>query len=119
MPDSGAAIAPAPATQSVAAATTTPPDIDTTTTASTAPASGWIVQIGTSPDQDMAMTLLRSAQEKGGKVLRSATPFTIAYNAGSQKLYRARFGGFDDQKSAVNACKALKQKGIGCWAAAQ
>ena len=119
MPDSGASITPAAPTQSIAEVAATPQGIDTTTTASTAPSAGWVVQIGTSPDKDMAMTLLRNAQEKGGKVLRSATPFTIAYDAGSQQLYRARFGGFDDQKTAVNACKALKKKGIGCWAAAQ
>ena len=89
------------------------------TTASTAPAAGWVVQIGTSPDKDMAMDLLRSAQERGGQVLRSATPFTVAYGDGAQQIYRARFGGFDDQKDAVNACKALKKKGIGCWASAQ
>ncbi|GEO84964.1 D-alanyl-D-alanine carboxypeptidase [Ciceribacter naphthalenivorans] len=94
-------------------------DIDETTTASTQPTSGWVVQIGTSPDRQQAMGLLRQAQDKGGKVLRSATPFTVAYNAGSAKVYRARFGGFDDQKTAVNACKALKKKGIGCWASAQ
>lgn len=119
MPDSGAAIAPAAPTQSVAAASTMPPDVDAVTTASTTPSSGWVVQIGTSPDKDLAMDLLRNAQEKGGKVLRSATPFTVAYGDGAQQIYRARFGGFDEQKDAVNACNALKKKGIGCWAAAQ
>ncbi|PYB71210.1 SPOR domain-containing protein [Rhizobium wuzhouense] len=119
MPNSGAMVAPAATTQSVAAASATPPDVDTVTTASTKPTSGWIIQIGTSPDKSLAMDLLRNAQEKGGQVLRSATPFTVAYNAGSQEIYRARFGGFDAQKDAVNACKQLKRKGIGCWAAAQ
>lgn len=119
LPDQGAAVAPSQPTQSVAAASATPPDVDSMTTASTAPAAGWVVQIGTSPDKDMAMDLLRSAQERGGQVLRSATPFTVAYGDGAQQVYRARFGGFDDQKDAVNACKALKKKGIGCWASAQ
>ncbi len=119
MPDSGAMVAPAQTTKSVAAAAATPPDIDSVTTASTKPVSGWIIQIGTSPDKALAMDLLRNAQEKGGQVLRSATPFTVAYNAGAQPVYRARFGGFDAQKDAVNACKQLKRKGIGCWAAAQ
>jgi D-alanyl-D-alanine carboxypeptidase len=119
MPDTGAMVAPAETTQSVAAASATPPEVDTVTTASTKPVSGWIIQIGTSPDQALAQDLLRNAQEKGGQVLRSATPFTVAYNAGSQQIYRARFGGFDEQKDAVNACKQLKRKGIGCWAAAQ
>jgi len=95
--------------------------IDDTVTASTsAPAaSGWVIQVGASPDREMAMNLLRNAQDKGGKVLRSATPFTVAYNSGTEQLYRARFGGFDNQKTAVNACKALKKKGFGCWAAMQ
>jgi D-alanyl-D-alanine carboxypeptidase len=119
MPDTGAMVEPAEATASVAAAAATAPDIDTVTTASTKPASGWIVQIGTSPDKALATELLRKAQEKGGQVLRSATPFTVAYNAGAQTIYRARFGGFDAQKDAVDACKQLKRKGIGCWAAAQ
>ena len=119
MPNSGAAVAPAAVTQSVAAASATPAEIDSVTTASTAPSSGWVVQIGTSPDKDLAMDLLRTAQDKGGKVLRSATPFTVAYGDGAKQIYRARFGGFDDQKDAVNACNALKKKGIGCWAAAQ
>lgn len=119
MPDSQVSVAPAgqiePAQQEAMASAA----IDQTTTASTQPSSGWVVQIGTSPDQEQAMTLLRKAQDKGGKVLRSATPFTVAYNSGSAKVYRARFGGFDDQKTAVNTCKALKKMGIGCWAAAQ
>ena len=119
LPNEGAAVPPANSTQSVAAAATTPPDVDAITTASTAPAGGWVVQIGTSPDKELAMDLLRDAQVKGGQVLRSATPFTVAYGDGSKQIFRARFGGFDEQKDAVNACKALKKKGIGCWAAAQ
>ncbi|MFN4206804.1 MAG: D-alanyl-D-alanine carboxypeptidase [Agrobacterium albertimagni] len=119
LPNEGAAVAPAAAAQSVASAATTPPDVDAMTTASTAPSGGWVVQIGTSPNQQMAMDLLRDAQAKGGQVLRSATPFTVAYGDGSKKIFRARFGGFGEQKEAVNACNALKKKGIGCWAAAQ
>ncbi|MCM2474864.1 D-alanyl-D-alanine carboxypeptidase [Rhizobium sp. CG5] len=120
--------APKPAQQSVAMA---PPAqvlkapvapsvaVDRTVTSSTAPQSGWIIQIGASPDQKMAMDLLRSAQDKGGKVLGSAKPFTVAYGDGAEQLYRARFAGFDNQKTAVNTCKALKKLGIGCWAAMQ
>lgn len=91
-------------------------DVDTIVTASTNARSGWFIQIGTSPDRDMALELLRKAQDKGGKVLRSATPFTVAYNSGAERLFRARFSGFDDQNSAINACKTLKKIGIGCWA---
>ncbi|MBX4911308.1 MULTISPECIES: D-alanyl-D-alanine carboxypeptidase [Rhizobium] len=88
------------------------------TPASAAPA-GWVVQVGVSPSRQMAMDLLESAKSKGGKELASAKPFAVAYGAGNDQVYRARFGGFDDQRDAVNACKALKKAGIKCWAAAQ
>ncbi|NKK47972.1 serine hydrolase [Rhizobium leguminosarum] len=104
--------------------------VDAVTTASTTPSltraastsngpTGWVVQVGVSPSRQMAMDLLESARSKGGKALASAKPFAVAYAAGGDQLYRARFGGFDDQRDAVNACKALKKAGIKCWAAAQ
>ncbi|MBP1849964.1 D-alanyl-D-alanine carboxypeptidase [Rhizobium halophytocola] len=90
---------------------------DSIKTGSIKPSSGWIVQVGTSPSRDGAEELLRHAQNKGGKVLRSASPFAVAYNTGSGDVYRARFGGFDNQNDAVDACKSLKRHGVGCWAA--
>ena len=96
-----------------------PQHVDKVTTASTGTASGWVIQIGVSPSKQMAMNLLQTAQSKSGKVLSSATPFAVAINTGSSSVYRARFGGFDNQTSAVNACKALKRKGINCWASIQ
>jgi D-alanyl-D-alanine carboxypeptidase len=91
--------------------------VDTVTTASTKEVqpSGWVVQIGVSASREAAMDLLDGAKNKGGKALRSAKPFAVAY-AGS---FRARFVGFDDQKDAVNACNSLKRAGVKCWAAAQ
>ncbi|CCM75733.1 putative penicillin-binding protein/D-alanyl-D-alanine carboxypeptidase [Rhizobium mesoamericanum STM3625] len=91
--------------------------VDELTTASTKEAqpTGWAVQIGVSASKVGAMDLLDSAKSKGGKALRSAKPIAVA-NAGS---YRARFGGFDDQRAAVNACNALKRAGVKCWAMAQ
>lgn len=89
--------------------------VDTVTTASTKsePAQkGWVIQVGAAPGKEEAMGLLQKAQDKGGRLLRSATPFTVAYNS----MYRARFGGFRDQDEAVNACKALKRRGVSCWA---
>lgn len=80
---------------------------------------GWVIQIGATPDKAQAMTLLGNAQEKGGKVLRNATPFTVAFGSGAAQVYRARFGGFDDQSKAVNACRFLKKKGFACWASQQ
>lgn len=99
--------------------------MDTITTASTtsnissAAVSGWVIQVGVAPSQKLADQLLQKAQDKGGKVLRTAKPFTVAVNANREQLYRARFGGFQDQKTAVNTCNALKKQGVGCWAAQQ
>ncbi|MNL83287.1 Sporulation related domain protein [compost metagenome] len=67
----------------------------------------------------MALDLLQNAQDKGGKVLRSAKPFTVAFSNKGEQIYRARFGGFDDQKTAVDACNVLKKKGVSCWASMQ
>lgn len=96
------------------------PAVDTVTTASTpSDISGWVIQVGAAPERKMAMDLLEKAQDKGGRALRSAKPFTVAYVKGSEQLFRARFGGFTDQDAAVRACKALKKQGIGCWASLQ
>jgi D-alanyl-D-alanine carboxypeptidase len=80
---------------------------------------GWVIQIGATPDKDQAMTLLENAKDKGGKALRGATPFTVAFASGGGHLYRARFSGFANQDKAVNACKTLKRKGFACWASLQ
>ncbi|MBX5100744.1 D-alanyl-D-alanine carboxypeptidase [Rhizobium lentis] len=91
----------------------------TSATSASAASAGWVVQVGVSPSRQMAMDLLEGAKTKGGKALASAKPFAVAYGTGNEQVYRARFGGFDDQRDAVNACKALKKAGIKCWAAAQ
>jgi D-alanyl-D-alanine carboxypeptidase len=96
------------------------PVVDSVTTASTSTdMSGWVIQVGAAPEKEMAMDLLQKAQDKGGRVLRSATPFTVAYVKGEEQLFRARFGGFADQDAAVRACKVLKKQGMGCWASLQ
>ncbi|TAA61678.1 D-alanyl-D-alanine carboxypeptidase [Shinella sp. JR1-6] len=87
--------------------------------ASDAAPSGWVIQIGATPDKGQAQDLLSKAKNQGGKALSSAKPFTVAVNSGSQQLYRARFGGFDNQNGAAAACKALKRKGFACWASQQ
>ncbi|QCI97891.1 D-alanyl-D-alanine carboxypeptidase family protein [Agrobacterium larrymoorei] len=100
--------------------------VDNIVTASTAPVSpsassgtGWVIQIGASPDENSARNLLQTAQDKGGNVLRTAKPFTVAFTKDGAQMYRARFGGFDGQNDAVNACNALKKKGVSCWASLQ
>ena len=94
--------------------------VDRVTTASTkSDISGWVIQVGAAPEKDQAMNLLQKAQDKGGRVLRSATPFTVAFVKGDEQLFRARFGGFSDQDEAVRACKVLKRNGVSCWASLQ
>ncbi len=112
--------------EEVAVVRSSKPSVDQVTTASTKASKptvstpeGWVIQIGASPDQKMAQDLLQNAQDKGGQVLRSAKPFTVAFTNNGEQMYRARFGGFDDQKKAVDACNMLKKKGISCWAALQ
>ncbi|WP_343229080.1 D-alanyl-D-alanine carboxypeptidase [Rhizobium setariae] len=92
--------------------------VDTVTTASTT-SKGWVIQVGTASGNEQAQVILQKVQDKGGKVLRSATPFTVAFAKGNEQLYRARFGGFADQDAAVSACKVLKKKGVSCWASLQ
>ena len=96
-------------------------DLDklTTSAVSETTPSGWVIQIGATPDRDQAQKLLSKAQNQGGKALSSAKPFTVAVSSGSEQLFRARFGGFDNQDRAAAACKVLKRKGFACWASQQ
>ncbi|AMC13420.1 hypothetical protein RL73_06300 [Liberibacter crescens] len=77
--------------------------------------SKWIIQIGIASNKKEAMDLLQSVQAKGGKTLLSAIPFTSAISDGKKEIYRARFKGFKNQKSALNSCNALKKRKISCW----
>lgn len=105
-------------TNSVAKAETAPAKAEARSEANVQP-QGWVIQIGATDNEAQAMTLLGNAQEKGGKALRNAKPFTVAFSNGGAQVYRARFGGFGDQDKAVNACKVLKKKGFSCWASQQ
>ncbi len=88
-------------------------------TASSEAQSGWVIQIGATPDRGQAEVLLSKARDQGGKALSGASPFTVAVSNGNGQLYRARFGGFSSQDGASSACKALKRKGFACWASMQ
>lgn len=92
--------------------------VDPVTTASTTSMSGWMIQIGAMPDRNAAIELLSRAQNAGGQALSGTEPFTMAYAKGNERLYRARFGGFDGQSAATRACSTLKKKGYACWATA-
>ncbi|WP_149737278.1 SPOR domain-containing protein [Rhizobium sp. RU20A] len=81
--------------------------------------SGWVIQIGATAEKAQAEALLSKAQDKGGKALSVAKPFTVAFADGGSTVYRARFGGFGSQDKAQIACKSLKRAGFACWAAQQ
>ena len=98
-----------------------PARVDAMTTSSTPDTkpSGWVIQIGATPDHSSAMKLLDKAREGNGRLLASAEPFTEPYSDGGSQMYRARFGGFADKDKAWAACHRLKRKGYGCWATRQ
>lgn len=95
--------------------------VDDITTASTtdAPTTGWVIQIGATPDKASALRLLEKAKASNGKLLASAEPFTVLYGDDGDRMYRARFGGFKGKDSAWAACSRLKRSGYGCWATEQ
>lgn len=91
-------------------------NVDPLTTASTKEYTGWVIQIGATPDRNAALKLLARAKGKAGGTLSNTEAFTTTYEKGSKQLYRARFAGFSGQDSAVAACRSLKKKGFACWA---
>ncbi|WP_374308343.1 D-alanyl-D-alanine carboxypeptidase [Methylocella sp.] len=77
--------------------------------------SGWLIQVGAADDEDKAQALLARARTQGGGALAAAEPFTEKLRKGEATLYRARFAGLEE-KSAKEACKALKKSGFSCFA---
>ncbi len=94
---------------------------DPVTTASTRPAaaavsrSGYVIQLGASDDEKKARAILDNARTKNRTILADAEPFTEKVQKGDATLWRARFGGFDDNREATNACSALKRSGFACF----
>ncbi|MDK9694915.1 MAG: SPOR domain-containing protein [Siculibacillus sp.] len=80
---------------------------------------GWVVQIGAYDNDRAAHAALDKARDKGGSVLARADGFTEAATTGSGRVWRARFAGFQDQKRAEDACRALKRKDFACLALRQ
>ena len=78
------------------------------------PRGNWIIQIGAFDAEADAKQRLSLAQDKGGKALRNADPFTEKVERGSKTLYRARFAGFVEKTQAEDACKHLRRGEIPC-----
>jgi len=80
-----------------------------------APATGWIVQIGAAPSENGANTLLSDATGKVGS-LQTFSAFVQRFEKDGQTFYRARFGGFSGKDAANDMCKQLKQVKMSCLA---
>jgi D-alanyl-D-alanine carboxypeptidase (penicillin-binding protein 5/6) len=74
----------------------------------------WQIQISAAPSDDAARALLALAKSEGGAALKSASPYTEAVGKGANKVYRARFIGFQSREAATSACDALRQRSYDC-----
>lgn len=81
---------------------------------STAPRSGWAIQIGAFGSEADARAQLAKAQQKAGRALAKADAYTEQAVKGSTRIVRARFAGFDAESTARKACDALKRSDFGC-----
>ncbi|MBB3396779.1 MULTISPECIES: D-alanyl-D-alanine carboxypeptidase family protein [unclassified Rhizobium] len=78
-------------------------------------ASGdWQIQISAASSDDAARALLAQAKAEGGAALKAASPYTEAVGNGANKVYRARFIGFQSREAATSACDALRQRSYDC-----
>lgn len=81
------------------------------------PEGSWVIQIGAYADQADAVDRIRKAVKAAPAELGKAVPVTIPVRtADNRTLYRSRFGGFDGEKEARNACGRLARKSISCIA---
>ncbi|KRB49953.1 peptidase M15 [Rhizobium sp. Root708] len=74
----------------------------------------WQIQISAAPSDEAARALLAQAKSEGGAALKSANPYTEAVGKGANKIYRARFVGFQTREAATSACDALRQRSYDC-----
>jgi D-alanyl-D-alanine carboxypeptidase len=99
------------ASQAIEAAT---PSQATAASSNSVARSGWIIQIGATPDAAQAKALIDRAAPTVRKVDGRAEAFTETVAKGEQTLYRARYAGFSE-KTADAACKALKKSALSCF----
>jgi D-alanyl-D-alanine carboxypeptidase (penicillin-binding protein 5/6) len=74
----------------------------------------WQIQISAAPSDAAARSLLALAKSEGGAALKTASPYTEAVGKGANKIYRARFIGFQSREAATSACDALRQRSYDC-----
>ena len=86
-------------------------------TLSAAMANSWNIQIGAFPDKAQADAKITMLRGKASAVLTGKPGFTMAIAKDGQKVFRARFAGFDATE-AKKACSRLKRMGTSCLAIA-
>ncbi len=97
------------------------PTGDIAAPASTASAhdGGWIIQVGSMPDQEAAREMLSRAARAAPRLLADASAFTESFTKGGKVYFRARYSGFDAKSEARDACSVLKRKDMECYALLQ
>jgi D-alanyl-D-alanine carboxypeptidase len=81
----------------------------------TAAPSGWIVQIGASPTENGARSLISDASSKVG-TLGAMKPYVERFEKNGQVFFRARFSGFDGRDDAAGVCNEMKKAKMSCLA---
>ncbi len=77
--------------------------------------SGWAVQIASADTEASAWSTWKKMQTRF-KILKSKAPNVVKADLGAKGVfYRVRFGGFDDQATAKQACSKLKAGGVSCY----
>lgn len=79
------------------------------------PDGTWVIQIGAYASEADAVESIRKAVRAAPEELGKAVPVTIPVNTTDNRtLYRSRFGGFDGEQQARNACGRLARQAIQC-----
>lgn len=93
-------------------------DVSSESTASVSndPQGDWQVQIAATPTVKAANDILFKAKSETGGPLMKAFAYTEEVGKGRNKMYRARFVGFESRAAADNACSALKKHDYKCLA---
>lgn len=79
------------------------------------PEGTWIIQIGAYAEQSDAVDSIRNAMRAAPSELGEAVPVTIPVKTADKRtLYRSRFGGFEGEEAARNACGRLARQAIQC-----
>lgn len=87
--------------------------IDKSLATAAAADAGWIVQIGATPSQQGAHSLLSNATTRISD-LGDYRQYVEKIERNGQTFYRARFAGFGDRQRANDICSKLKAKNLSC-----